>query len=105
MRMIIEIEGPILPGSISTAKSRCGKLNCACKAKEPRLHGTYYRWTGVAAGRRTTKTISKVVAYECKKRIGRYKRFKKQIDLLLAGPGPAGCPVGARHEEGAAMKM
>lgn len=81
--MILKIEGPLLPGSISTAKSRCGKLQCACKAKEPRLHGIYYRWTGVLSGRRTTKTINQEVARECKKRIRLYKQFKKQIDLLL----------------------
>ena len=80
---IIIIEEPFLPGSISTAKSRCGKLECACRAKPPKLHGTYYRWTGMIDGKRTTKTISRDVALECLQRIARYKRFKRQIDSIL----------------------
>ncbi len=83
MKTIIKFDFPILTGSISTAKSQCGKQNCVCKAKKPKLHGTYYRWTGMIAGRRTTKTISEEVAYECKKRMARYRNLKKQIDLLV----------------------
>jgi len=83
MEITIKIEGPLLNGSISTAESQCGKPNCVCKARKPKLHGTYYRWTGVVAGKRTTKTISREVASECKKRIDRYKKLKRKIDLLL----------------------
>jgi hypothetical protein len=83
MKIIIAFDGPILTGSISTARSRCGKKKCACKAKKPKLHGTYYRWTGFIAGKRTTKTISSEEARECKKRILRYKKLKQQLDQLL----------------------
>lgn len=67
-KITIVAEGPILPGSVSTAKSQCGKPNCACKASPPKLHGTYYRWTGFLNGKRTTKTISKEAAEECERR-------------------------------------
>jgi hypothetical protein len=83
MKIKIEFDGPILTGSISTAQSRCGKPKCACKAKKPKLHGPYYRWTGIIAGRRTTKTITHELARECEKRIRHYKKFKRQLDLLL----------------------
>lgn len=83
MKINIHFKGPILPGSISTAKSRCGKKRCVCQSKQPKLHGTYYRWTGVIEGKRTTKTISKEVAHECKIRMARYRQFQKQIALLL----------------------
>jgi hypothetical protein len=81
----IEIVWPILSGSISTAKSQCGKPSCACKRKKsPRLHGTYYRWTGFIGGKRTTKTISEEAAKEGKRRIHSFRRLQKQIDSLLA---------------------
>lgn len=83
MKIIIKTDGPVLSGSISTAKSRCGKKLCSCQAKATMLHGTYYRWTGILDGKRTTKTISREVARECQKRINRYKKFKKKIDSLL----------------------
>ena len=83
MKITIEIEGPILPGSVSTARSQCGKQRCACKEEKPRLHGPYYRWTGVVNGKRTTKTISKEEAQECRERIARYKNFKRQVDNVI----------------------
>ena len=45
--LTLHITLPLLPGSLSTARSTCGKPNCACKAKPPKLHGPYYRWTGL----------------------------------------------------------
>jgi hypothetical protein len=81
----LEIVWPILSGSISTAKSTCGKPTCTCQRKRsPRLHGTYYRWTGFIGGKRTTKTISKATAQECKRRIRSFRQLQKQLDALLA---------------------
>ena len=74
---------PLLPGSLSTARSACGKPNCACKAKPPKLHGPYYRWTGFLKGKRTTKTLTPEQARECRKRIGNYRALEKQIRQLL----------------------
>jgi hypothetical protein len=75
---------PLLPGSLSTASSTCGKPNCACKAKPPKLHGPYFRWTGFLEGKRTTKTLTPEQARECKKRIANYHALEKQIQQLLA---------------------
>lgn len=75
--------GPVLSGSISTAKSRCGKPNCVCKAKKPKLHGPFYRWTGVIDGKRTTKTISKEQARECERRLTNYRKMQEKIDEIL----------------------
>lgn len=82
-RINIVARGPILPGSISTAKSECGKANCICKARPPKLHGTYYRWTGFIKGKRTTKTISKEMAKECEKRIENYRALQSKLDQLV----------------------
>ncbi|MBU1699151.1 MAG: hypothetical protein KJ927_04470 [Candidatus Eisenbacteria bacterium] len=78
-----DLDGPVLPGSVSTAHSQCGKPNCACKGDPPRLHGIYYRWTGLIDGKRTTKTISRQTAMECKKRIRNYRKLQRQIAKLL----------------------
>ena len=74
---------PLLPGSLSTARSTCGKPSCACKAKPPKLHGPYYRWTGFLEGKRTTKTLTPEQARECKKRIAHYRALEKQISQLV----------------------
>ena len=82
--VIITGQGPLLPGSLSTARSTCGKPNCACKANPPKLHGLYYRWTGIAEGKRTTITLSKEEAQECHQQIKNYHHIKKQVDKLLS---------------------
>jgi hypothetical protein len=84
MKKTIQVDWPILAGSISTAESQCGKDACACKRRSPRLHGTYYRWTGFINGKRTTKTISKEVAQECARRIRNLRKLQKEIDNLLS---------------------
>jgi hypothetical protein len=79
----LHVSLPLLPGSLSTASSTCGKPNCACKAKPPKLHGPYYRWTGFLEGKRTTKTLTPEQARECTKRIARYRALEKQISQLV----------------------
>ena len=83
MKKTLEFEWPILPGSISTARSRCGKAPCACKLTPPRLHGIYYRWTGFIDGKRTTKTVSNKVAQECLRRIRNYRQLQRDIEKFL----------------------
>lgn len=80
----LRIVGPLLPGSVSTAESQCGKPNCACKHTPPKLHGTYYRWTGILDGKRTTRTISKAQAKECERRINNYRAVLKKLSEILA---------------------
>jgi hypothetical protein len=85
MKKTITLDWPILPGSVSTAQSQCGTEGCRCKHKTaPRLHGTYYRWTGFIDGKRTTRTISKAAAKECRLRIKNYRKFQKDLNTLLA---------------------
>jgi hypothetical protein len=79
----IRAQGPLLPGSVSSTKSQCGKPNCACKTSRAKLHGTYYRWTGFIAGKRTTKTISKQQAEECERRIKNYRALQHTLDQIL----------------------
>ena len=81
---LLKVTLPLLPGSLSTASSTCGKPNCVCKARRPKLHGIYYRWTGFLEGKRTTKTLSREQARECQRRIKNYRKLQQQIDRILA---------------------
>lgn len=82
-KIALHITLPLLPGSLSTARSTCGKPNCACKAKPPKLHGPYYRWTGFLQGKRTTKTLTPAQARECQRRIRNYHALEKQLRQVL----------------------
>jgi hypothetical protein len=74
---------PLLPGSISTARSTCGKPQCACHSTPAQRHGLYYRWTGFINGKRTTRTISREQAQECRLRIRNYRQLQKIVDRLV----------------------
>lgn len=83
MQRYIVFNGLVLPGSVSTARSRCGKLKCACKGKPPHLHGIYHRWTGFVGGKRTTKTLSREMALECERRVQNFRRLQREIAKLV----------------------
>jgi hypothetical protein len=78
----LRLDWPLLPGCISVVRSRCGAARCVCKAKPPKLHGPYYRWTGLVEGKPTTITLSAAEARECKRRIGRFRRFQERLHAL-----------------------
>ena len=100
MKRYIAFEWPVLPGSVSTARSRCGKPNCACKGTPARLHGAYYRWTGFIGGKRTTKTISRQTALECQRRIRNFRKLRREIERLVrASLGEAPWVPGARESK------
>ena len=75
----LRLDWPLLPGCISTVLSRCGRTRCVCKGKHPKLHGPYYRWTGLVKGRPTTITLSPAEARECKRRIQRFRRLQERL--------------------------
>jgi hypothetical protein len=82
-KLNIKINGKIMPGCISKVLSTCGKPNCACRASPPKLHGPFYRWTGMINGKQATRTINKEAALECEKRIKNYRKLQKNINEIL----------------------
>ena len=81
--MTLPVKLPILPGSLSTARSTCGKPQCPCHQDPARRHGVYYRWTGILEGKRTTKTLSRKEARECQVRIKNYRELQKHVSRLV----------------------
>jgi hypothetical protein len=79
----LTVKQPLLPGSLSTARSTCGKPQCACHRDPDKRHGVYYRWTGILEGKRTTKTLSQAEAHECQVRIKNYRELQKTIRGLI----------------------
>ena len=75
--------GPVLPGSISTAMARCGKKICKCHGNPAYRHGPYYRWTGFIEGKKTTVTLTKEEAGECKKRIKNFKTLQTALAKII----------------------
>lgn len=81
--LTITLKWPLLPGSLSTARSTCGKPQCPCHGDPAHRHGLYYRWTGILNGQRTTRTISRAQAQECRARIKNYRLLQKTLARIL----------------------
>lgn len=79
----IEVPLPLLPGSLSTARSTCGKPHCACHQDPDKRHGVYSRWTGILEGKRTTKTLRPEEVRECQLRIQNYRNLQKRLGVLI----------------------
>ena len=80
----LRLDWPLLPGCISTVHSRCGRARCVCKRRPPKLHGPYYRWTGLVDGKPTTITLSAAEARDCERRIRRFRRLQERLRRWLA---------------------
>lgn len=80
----IDLAWPILNGSVSTAVAKCGQENCRCHTDKTAMHGPYYRWIGNINGKKTTKTVTKKVAEECRRRLRNYERLQSMIAQLIA---------------------
>jgi hypothetical protein len=50
--------GFISSGSVVHRFVPCGKLGCRCQADPPQLHGPYWQWTRVLAGKTTTRRLN-----------------------------------------------
>ena len=81
--LMLPVKLPLLSGSVSTARSTCGKPQCPCHQDPQKRHGVYYRLTGFLEGKRTTKTLSQTEARECLARIKNYRELQKNVDGLI----------------------
>lgn len=78
--------GPMLPGSLSEQWNVCGTPGCRCKdVDNPVKHGPYYQLSFTVAGKSSTMFIKKQDVPEVRKRIKRYRQFKRlTIELVQA---------------------
>ena len=82
----ILVDGPILPGNVFLSRIKCGKKNCRC-ATDPEARHKVYQWSGNIDAKNTTRTLTREMYLECKKRIANYKNFKvrfmEEVNLAL----------------------
>ncbi|MEI8079374.1 MAG: DUF6788 family protein [bacterium] len=76
--------GPFLPGSISRQFNICGNPGCRCKnPRNPKRHGPYYQLSYTANGRSSTRFVKKTELAEARRRLDRFRRFKRLNAQLL----------------------
>jgi len=81
-KILINVPGPVLPGTVSTAFAKCGKKTCKCHKDGQYLHGPYFRWTGFIDGKRTTVTLTKEEAAKCEQHIKNWRRLQEKLNMI-----------------------
>lgn len=76
--------GPVLNGSISQVKLKCGKKNCACYKNPKAKHGHYPMWTTKKDNKTVAKFLSPVTAKSCQKWIQNYREAERLLNKMLA---------------------
>jgi hypothetical protein len=83
-KTILVVDGPILAGTLSEVRSKCGKSECRCSSgKTKDLHGPYHRWSGYIDSRLTHRTLTEDAMRECKRRIANYHELQSQLVKTL----------------------
>ena len=74
--------GVIASGSLALRSHRCGKANCACMAKPPRLHGPYWHLTTKVAGKTVNRRLTEVEAATYQEWIDNDRRLRALVEEL-----------------------
>lgn len=76
--------GEVLPGSITTRRTHCGRPGCRCMAHPPEPHGPYYQWTRKVAAKTVGRWLSPQQADEYERFVANHRRLKELLGRLEA---------------------
>lgn len=54
--------GFIIPGSLVSRRTSCGKPGCRCQADPPQRHGPYWQWSRAIAGKTISRRLTETEA-------------------------------------------
>ena len=70
----------VLPGSLTSRRTRCGRSGCKCMADPPEPHGPYWQWTRKVAA----KTVGRWLSLEQAERYRAFVDNDHRVRELLA---------------------
>jgi len=76
--------GRVLPGSITSRATRCGRPGCKCMADPPRPHGPYWQWTRKVAAKTVGRWLSPEQAANYQAWIDNDRRARQLLARLEA---------------------
>jgi len=80
----IAASGEVLPGSITTRRTHCGRPGCRCMADPPEPHGPYYQWTRKVAAKTVGRWLSPEQAADYERFVENHRRLKELLARLEA---------------------
>jgi uncharacterized protein DUF6788 len=76
--------GHILPGTINTRRTHCGRPGCKCMADPPQPHGPYWHWTRKIATKTVGRWLSAEQAADYQTWIDNHRRIRELLTRLEA---------------------
>jgi len=86
----------VLPGSLTSRRTRCGRSGCKCMADPPEPHGPYWQWTRKVAARTVCRWLADDQAADYKTWIANDRRLHELVARLEA-IGVAAADPRSRH--------
>lgn len=74
--------GEVLPGSITSRRTHCGRPGCKCMADPPEPHGPYYQWTRKVAAKTVGRWLSPEQAADYERFVENHRRLKELLGRL-----------------------
>lgn len=76
--------GKLLPGSITSRVTHCGRPGCKCMADPPQPHGPYWQWTRKVAAKTVGRWLSAEQAADYGPWIDNQRRARELLARLEA---------------------
>jgi hypothetical protein len=74
----------VLPGSITSRRTRCGREGCKCMADPPQPHGPYWQWTRKVAARTICRWVGEDQAADLGAWVTNGRRLHELVSRLEA---------------------
>jgi hypothetical protein len=76
--------GQILPGTITSRLTHCGRPGCKCMADPPQPHGPYWQWTRKVTAKTVGRWLSPQQAAEYQPWVANHRRARELLTRLEA---------------------
>lgn len=76
--------GQVLPGSIASRRTHCGRPGCKCMADPPQPHGPYFQWTRKVAAKTVGRWLSPEQAAAYQPWVANDRRLRELVGRLEA---------------------
>lgn len=74
----------VLPGSLTSRRTRCGRQGCKCMADLPQPHGPYWQWTRKVAARTVCRWLTEGQAADYRTWVTNDRRLRELVARLEA---------------------
>lgn len=81
---VIARSAEVLPGSLTSRRTHCGRQGCKCMAEPPEPHGPYWQWTRKVAKRTVCRWLAEEQIADYRSWVANDRRLHELVARLEA---------------------